>query len=161
MLLRHAGRAMAGAAALTNTKNMYDSPRLTDDQKRAFAEMVRDAQKRFESDFDGYLSSLKHDLTPKLEARARVRGLMESVRTLKSKLAEAAQGLRKLGFHVDEGMISVDYDIQGDARAEMEEVQRAAMQEREKSITKFRKAMFDVWSAENADDAKKIVEAVL
>lgn len=158
--LRHPGRAMAGATTIT-TKHMYDAPRLTDDQKRAYAEMVRDAEKRFESDFDGYLNSLKHDLTPKIEARARVRGLMDTVRTLKSKLSEAAMGLRKLGFHVDEGMIAVDYDTQGDARREMEEVQRAALQEREKSIVKFRKAIFDVWSAENADDAKKIVEAVL
>ena len=157
----HAGLAMAGATALINTNNMYESTRLTDDQKRAFAEMVRDAQKRFESDFDGYLSSLKHDLTPKIEARARVRGLMDSVRVLKSKLSEAANGLRKLGFHVDEGMISVDYDNRSDVRRELEEVQRSALEEREKSMAKFRKAMFEIWSAENADEAKKIVEAVL
>jgi len=140
---------------------MYESTRLTDDQKRAFAEIIRDTQKRFESDFDGYLGSLKQDLSPKIEARARVRGLMDTIRTLKGRLAEAAGGLRKLGFHVDEGMISIDYDTQGDMRREMEEVQRSAMQEREKSIAKFRKAVFDVWSADDAGEAKKIVESVL
>lgn len=34
-------------------------------------------------------------------------------------LVEAAFGLWKLGFHVDEVMISVDYNVQGDARREI------------------------------------------
>ncbi len=139
---------------------MYDS-HITDDQRKAFADLIRDAQRRFEADFEGYLSSLKDDLSPKIEARARVRGLMDTVRSLKGKLAEAAVGLRKMGFHVDEGMIAIDYDTRGDVRRELEEVKRSALEEREKSIVKFRKAIFDVWSAQNPDEAKKVVESIL
>jgi len=139
---------------------MYDQ-HLTDDQRKAFASLIQDAQRRFEADFDGYLGSLKNDLTPKIEARAKVRGLMDSVRSLKGKLSEAAMGLRKMGFHVDEGMISIDYDSMDDVRRELEQVKQSALEEREKSITKFRKAIFDVWSAQEADQAKKIVESIL
>ncbi len=69
---------MAGPGTISTT-NMYESTRLTDDQKRAFAEIIRDTQKRFESDFDGYLSSLTHHLSPKIDARARGRGLMDTI----------------------------------------------------------------------------------
>jgi L-lactate utilization protein LutB len=139
---------------------MYDS-HITDDQRKAFADLIKEAQKRFESGFDEYVGSLKNELTPKLEAKSRTRSLMETVRNLRGKLSEALTGLRKMGFHVDEGLISIDYDNRDDVRRELEEVKRSAFEERDKSLTKFRKAIFSVWSAQNGDEARKIVEEVL
>src|SRR5437667_11628158 len=112
---------------------------ITDDQRKAFADLIKDAERRFESGFNDYFKGLKEDLTPRLEARSRAKVLMENVRAFKGKLAEAMHGLRRMGYHVDDGLISIDYDTQGDIRREMEEVKRSALEERDKQAVKFRK----------------------
>jgi hypothetical protein len=134
---------------------------ITDEQKKAFAELIKDAERRFESGFNDYLKSLKEDLTPKLEAKSRARVMMEHVRALKGKLAETLHGLRKLGYHVDDGMIAIDYDTREETRQELDEVKRSALAERNKSIAKFRKAIFEVWSAQDVEQAKRIAAEVL
>jgi L-lactate utilization protein LutB len=134
---------------------------ITDDQRKAFADLVKDAERRFESGFDDYFKELKEDLTPKLQARSRAKAMMESVRSLRGKLAESLNGLRRLGYHVDDGMIAIDYDTQEDMRRELDEVKRSALEERDKRVAKFRKAVFDVWSAQDVDQAKRIVSEVL
>lgn len=135
---------------------------LSDDQRKAFADLIKESQKRYESKFEDYLRSLKNDLTPKLEARSRVRELMESIRTLRGKLSEAADNLRRLGFRVvDNGMISIDYDLGGDVRRELEDAKHSAHEEHEASIAKFRKAIFDVWSAKSTDEAREIVQRLM
>jgi len=134
---------------------------ITDDQRKAFADLVKDAERRFESGFDDYFKELKEDLTPKLQARSRAKAMMESVRSLRGKLAESLNGLRRLGYHVDDGMIAIDYDMQEDMRRELDEVKRSALEERDKRVAKFRKAVFDVWSAQDVDQAKRIVSEVL
>jgi hypothetical protein len=139
---------------------MYEN-QISEEQRRAFLELIKDAKKRFENDFDGYLGSLKSELTPKLEARARVRTMMETVRNLRGKLSEALTGLRKMGFHVDDGMIAIDYDARDDVRRELDEVKRSATEEREKSITKFHSATLAVLSATTVDEARKIVEGLV
>ena len=134
---------------------------MTDDQRKAFADLIKEAERRFESTFNEEFKQLKEDLTPKLEARSRVKGLMENVRSLRGKLAESLNGLRRMGYHVDDGMIAIDYDTQGDVQRELEEVKRSALDERDKRIAQFRKAIFDVWSVTDVDLAKRIVSEVL
>lgn len=134
---------------------------ITDEQRKAFADLVKDAERRFESGFDDYFKELKEDLTPKLQARSRAKAMMESVRSLRGKLAESLNGLRRLGYHVDDGMIAIDYDTQEDMRRELDEIKRSALEERDKRIAKFRKAVFDVWSAHDVDQAQRIVSEVL
>lgn len=139
---------------------MYDS-QISDDQRKAFADLIKEAQRRYEAGFEEYLSALKGELTPKLEAKSRTHALMESVRNLRGKLSEALNGLRKMGFRVDEGMISIDYDNRDTVRRELDEVKRSAFEDRDKTLGSFRKAIFNVWSAPSADAAKKIVESIL
>src|ERR1700688_3831162 len=103
---------------------MYDSL-ISDDQRKAFADLIKEAQRRYEAGFEDYLSALKSELTPKLEAKSRTHALMESVRNLRGKLSEALHGLRKMGFHVDEGMISIDYDNRDTVRRELDEAKRS------------------------------------
>ncbi len=134
---------------------------MTDDQRRAFADLIKDAERRFESGFNDYFKELKEDLTPKLEAKSRAKVMMENVRSLKGKLAESLNGLRRLGYNVDDGMIAIDYDTHEDVRRELEEVKRSAIEERNKSIAKFRKAIFDVWSAQDVEQAKRIAAEVM
>lgn len=138
----------------------YNS-RITEEQRRAFAELIRDAEKRFEKDFDGYLDSMTRDLTPKIEARSRVRSLLDTVRNLSGKLSDATGQLRKMGFHVEDGMIAIDYDDRTDVRKELEQVKRSAIEERQKVQSKFRKALFGILSAQTADEARKIAEEVI
>jgi L-lactate utilization protein LutB len=134
---------------------------MTDDQRRAFADLIKDAERRFESGFNDYFKELKDDLTPKLEAKSRAKVMMENVRSLRGKLAEGLNGLRRLGYNVDDGMIAIDYDTHEDVRRELEEVKRSAIEERNKSIAKFRKAIFDVWSAQDVEQAKRIAAEVM
>jgi hypothetical protein len=58
-------------------------------------------------------------------------------------------------------MIAIDYNTQGDVRRELDDVKRSALEERNKSIARFRKAIFDVWSAQDVEHAKRIVSEVL
>jgi len=140
---------------------MYEN-QLTDEQRKAFAELIKETEKRYETRFSDSLRSLKDELAPKIEAKSRVRQLMEDIRNLRSKLAEAADGLRRMGFRVvDDGMISIDYDVDRDARRQLDELKRSAHEEHEETLAKFRKAIFDVWSAKTADEATEIVRRLM
>jgi len=83
------------------------------------------------------------------------------IRVLRGKLSEASAGLRRLGFHVDDGIVTVDYDSSGDPRKELEQVKAAVFEERDKAKTKFRQGIFNVLSAQTVEEARKIVEEVL
>ena len=104
--------------------------RITEEQRRAFADLIRDAEKRFEKDFDGYLDSMTRDLTPKIESCSRARSLLDTVRNLTAKLGDASTQLRKMGFHVEDNMIAIDFDDRTDMRKEIENVKQAANDER-------------------------------
>jgi hypothetical protein len=141
---------------MNTTKTM-----ITDEQRKAFADLIKDAERRFESNFGDDFKKLKSDLSPRLEARSRAKQLMENVRSLKGKLAESMTGLRRLGYHVDDGIIAIDYDLDGNARRDYEEVLESAIEERDKRLTKFRKAVVDVWTTNDFDDARRIVSEVV
>ena len=141
---------------ITHTNNM-----ITDDQRKAFADLIKDAERRFESTFSEEFKQLKEDLTPRLEARTRAKQMMENVRNLRGKLAESLNGLRRMGYQVDDGVIAIDYDTQGSDRERLEDIKRSALDDRDKRIAQFRKAIFDVWSVQDVDQAKNIVSRVL
>ena len=134
---------------------------ITDDQRKAFADLIKDEERRFESTFSEEFKQLKEDLTPRLEARTRAKQMMETVRNLRGKLAESLNGLRRMGYQVDDGVIAIDYDTQGSEREHLEDIKRSALDERDKRVAQFRKAIFDVWSVQEVDQAKNIVSRVL
>ena len=53
---------------------------------------------------------MTRDLTPKIESRSRARSLLDTVRNLTAKLGDASMQLRKMGFHVEDNMIAIDFD---------------------------------------------------
>jgi hypothetical protein len=135
---------------------------ITDEQRKAFAELIKQSQTRFEDRYNGYLKSLKEEWAPKLDDRSKVRRFTEEIRNLRSKLSEAADNLRRMGFRVvDDGFISVDHDVTNTARRELDENIRTAEAERNQEEAKFRKAYFNVWSAQSVDEAKEIVSRLL
>jgi hypothetical protein len=135
---------------------------ITDEQRKAFAELIKQSQTRFEDRYNGYLKSLKDEWAPKLDDRSKVRRFTEEIRNLRSKLSDAADNLRRMGFRVvDDGFISVDHDVTNNARRELDENIRSAEAERDQEEAKFRKAYFNVWSAQSVDEAKEIVSRLL
>jgi len=140
---------------------MYDT-QITDEQRKAFSELIKEAQRNYESKFDSHLRSLKEEIVPKLEAKSKVKQLMDDIRNWRGKAADAADGLRRLGFRVvDDGMISIDYDIDTHARRQLEERLRDAYKDHEETMASFRKSVFDVWSAKTPDEAREIVREVM
>ena len=135
---------------------------ITDEQRKAFSELIKQQQKRLSDRYDGYMKSLRAEWAPKLQERSKVQRVMEEIRSLRAKLSEYAENLRRMGFRVvDDGFISVDYDVAGDTHRQLEESIKAAEVERDQQESHFRKAFFDVWSAENVDEAREIVARVL
>ena len=135
---------------------------ITDEQRKAFSELIKQQQKRLSDRYDGYMKSLRTEWAPKLQERSKVQRVMEEIRNLRAKLSEYAENLRRMGFRVvDDGFISVDYDVAGDTHRQLEESIKAAEVERDQQESHFRKAFFDVWSAENVDEAREIVARVL
>lgn len=91
---------------------------MTEDQRKAYLELIREAERRFEKNFERDFDSLKRELAPKLEGRSRVRNLFDNVRSLRTKLSEALLQLQRVGFRVDDGMIAIDYEPQDGGAAE-------------------------------------------
>jgi hypothetical protein len=134
---------------------------ITDEQRKAFADLIREAERRFEKDFDGYFDSIKRDLAPRAEARSRTRNLFEAVRSMRTKLSDALGQLQKMGYRVDDGMIAIDYEPQDNGKAELESIQQEAIEQRNVKRMKFRKALFDVLSAQTVDEARELVEKII
>src|SRR5665213_1308413 len=79
----------------------------------------------------------------------------------RTKLTDALGQLRSMGYHVDDGMIAIDYEPQDNGKAEMESIQQEAIEQRNVKRMKFRKALFDVLSAQTVDEARAMVERVI
>lgn len=135
---------------------------MTDEQRKAFAELIKQSQSRFEDRCNAYLKSVKDEWAPKLDERSKVRRFMEEIRSLRSKISEAAENLRRMGFRVvDDGLISVDYDVTRDARRELDDSIKATEIERDQQEARYRKALFDVWSSQSVGQAREIVSRVV
>lgn len=134
---------------------------ITEDQRKAFIELLKDSERRFEKDFDGYFDSIKRDIAPKVEARSRVRQLFEKVRSLRSNLTDTLRQLQTLGYRVEDGMIAIDYEPQNEWKDELEQVKSEALSQRNEKRLMFRKALFDVLSAQTVEDARRTVEKIV
>jgi hypothetical protein len=142
------------------TKKM--DTQITDEQRKAFSDLIKEAEQKHQQQFENQLHILKEEITPRLEAKSKVKQWMDDIRILRAKLADAADGLRKHGFRVvDDGLISIDYDIDQDARRRFDQSIREAREDNERSHEEFRKAIFDVWSAKTTDEAREIVRRLI
>lgn len=135
---------------------------LTDDQRKAFANLIREAQQRYERDFDQRAKSLKDSFAPRFEAGTKVRHIMDDIRTLRAKIGEAAEQLRRFGFRVmDDGFVSIDYDVSGQPYREYEKEKESLQNEHAENMEAFRQSVFDVWSAKTPDEAREIVRRLM
>jgi len=135
---------------------------LTDEQRKAFADLIKESERRYESNFNESLRSLKEELAPKVEAKSKVRQFMEDMRVLRGKLAETADGLRRMGFRVvDDGMISIDYDVDRDARRQLDELNTNAHEEHESHSESFARRSSMCGQQKHRNEASEIVRRLM
>jgi hypothetical protein len=136
---------------------MNDQP-ISDEQRKAFAELIKHQQKRYGDRYGEYLKSLRQEWGPRIDGMSKARRVMDDIRNLRSKISDAAEHLRRMGFRVvDDGLISVDLESVGGDRKDMEEAIKAAEIERDQQDATFRRAFFDLWSTKSVDEAREIV----
>jgi len=135
---------------------------LTDEQRKAFANLIREQQKRDESSFGDFLKSLKDAFTPKFDRGTKVRTAMDQLRYLRGKLTEVADTLRQNGFRVvDDGIVSVDYDVSNAPFNDFEKTRLKAQEEHAANEEAYRKGILEIWSARTQDEARAIVQRLL
>lgn len=140
---------------------MNDQTPITDDQRKAFANLIKEAQQRYEREFDSRFKSLKDSYIPRFEAGSKAKQVIEQIRSLREKLSEQSDQLRRLGFRVvDDGFVSVDYDSSSQPYREYEQERNTLALEREEMLNSFRSSVFNVWSARTADEARDIVRSL-
>jgi hypothetical protein len=141
---------------------MYENQTISEEQRKGFANLVREAQQRMEKSFDIQLKELKDALVPRLEAGSKVRHVIEDIKGLRAKLGEAADKLRQFGYRVlDDGFVSIDYDAASEPYREFEEQKRSLFQQRNAMFDLCRQSLFDIWSAKTPDEAREIVRKLM
>ena len=101
------------------------------------------------------------EFLPKLAQEKGASPLIAKVRSLHKELDDAETALDDLGFSCDEDSIRLKWEAPKDLQKTLKEAQRSAHQERERSLRKYDLAILRVWSAENTDEARRVVEALL
>ena len=130
------------------------------------ARLLADTKKRVENsledDFD-LNRRIEAEILPKLAEERGAASMIEKVRRLHKESKEAETALGKLGFACDE--YSDDLSLADDAPKELRQAvgnaQRSARKEREVELLKYDKAILKVWAAQDAEEAKGIVEELL
>jgi len=133
-------------------------------QRDVFARMLvqakADAQSELESDSD-LDHRVEGDLLPKLAEERGATELIAKVRKLHKEAEDAEGTLERLGFNCGDERVSLRWDAPKSLSHALEAAKRSARKERQRSLRKFDLAILGVWSAETADDARKIVEGLL
>jgi hypothetical protein len=152
---------LQGVGRDIHINTMNDQTPITDDQRKAFANLIKEAQQRYERELDGRFKSLKDSYIPRFEAGSKAKQVIEQIRSLREKLGEASDQLRRLGFRVvDDGFVSVDYDSSSQPYREFEHEKESLQAERDEILNSFRRSVFNVWSARTADEARDIVRSL-
>ena len=128
-----------------------------------FARLLQEARKREEakSESESDDDRVEAEVVSKLVEEKGASELIAKVRQLRQDLEDAEEALDALGFRCDEDSIKLQYDAPKAMREALENAQRAARKEREAALRKYDLAILGVWAAENAPEAKKIVESLL
>jgi hypothetical protein len=133
-------------------------------QREMFARLLAEAKKRqeaileSESDLD---NQIEDEIVPKLAQEKGASELIAKVQSLHKELDDAEKTLGDLGFSCDDDSIRVKWDAPKDLRKALDAAKRSARQERQRSLRKYDLAILGVWSAENVNEAKRIVEELL
>lgn len=129
------------------------------------ARLLADTRKRVEAGLESEYElkqRIEAGILPKLAEERGATSLIEKVQRLYREHEEAEEALGKLGFDwSDYGGLSLDGDAPKELRQALENAQRAARKERDAELLRYDKAILKVWAAEDADQARGIVEELL
>lgn len=118
------------------------------------------AQSELESD-DDLCRRVESEVLPKLAEERGATELVAKVRKLRKEVEDAEGSLERLGFNCSDERITLRWGAPKALSHALESAKRSARKENQKSLKKFDLAILGVWSAETADDARKIVEGLL
>lgn len=127
---------------------------------RLLTETKKREQELLDSDSD-LEDRVKKELIPKLAQEAGASELITKVRGLRKELDDAENALGDLGFICDDWDPRLKYDAPERLQKAMEGALRSAKKERDRSLRKYDLAVLDVWAAESAEEARRIVEPLL
>jgi hypothetical protein len=133
-------------------------------QRDVFARMLVQANERAQAELESD-NDLDHrvesEVLPKLAEERSATELIAKVRKLRREVEDAEGALERLGFDCTDDWISLKWDAPKTLRQALDAAKRSARQDRQRSLKKFDLGVLGVWSAETADDARKIVEGLL
>ena len=133
-------------------------------QRDVFARMLvqskERAQAELESD-DDLSRRVENEVLPKLAEERGATELVAKVRKLRKEVGDIEGSLERLGFDCSDERITLRWDAPKALGRALETAKRSARQENQKSLKKFDLGILGVWTAETADDARKIVEGLL
>jgi hypothetical protein len=131
-------------------------------QREMFARLLQEARKREEakSGSESDDDQVEAEVVPRLAEEKGASKLIAKVRRLRQDLDDAEEALDDLGFRYDGDGIALQYDAPKALRESLEDAKRTARKERDAALRKYDLAILGVWAAENAEDAKKIVEKI-
>jgi hypothetical protein len=129
---------------------------------RLLSDTKKRVEKGLESDYD-LNARIEAEVLPKLAEERGAASLIEKVRRLHKEHEEAEEALGKLGFVWSEytDRLSLKDEAPKELRQAVENAQRAARKERDAELLKYDKAILKVWAADDAGEAKRIVEELL
>jgi hypothetical protein len=133
-------------------------------QREVFARMLTQAKEHAQAEFEleGHAGQETEDvLLTKLAAERGATEQIAQVRRLRQEVEDAEGKLERLGFDCSGEAISLKWNAPKSLRQSLEAAKRSARKERDKALRKFDLGILGVWAAENADDARKIVEELL
>jgi hypothetical protein len=111
-----------------------------------------------DSDLEG---RIKEELLPKLAEKQGATGLVNKIRKLRKEFDDAEEALCKLGFSCDDEQIRLKYNAPDNLSQALEGAIRSAKRERDRSLRKYDIAILNVWAAESAEEARRIVEELI
>ena len=133
-------------------------------QRELFARMLEGAKKRAEAELedDSDLNDrVAAEIMPKLAEERGATSLIAQIRKSQKEVDDAEEALRDLGFSCDEDSISLKWNAPKDLGRALDAAKRSARKERNTALKKYDLAILGVWTAQDPQDAKRVVEEIL
>ncbi len=157
---------MTNSTSKTQTQAQTQPQPFSAEQRKGMARLLADTKERvkngLESDYD-LDQRIEVEILPKLAEERGAPSLIEKVRRLRKEHKEAEAALGKLGFACNQysDYLSLTKEAPKELSQALEKAQRAAHKERDAEVLKYDKAILKVWAAQDADEAREIVEELL
>lgn len=151
---------------ITNTTTKTQPQPFSAEQRKGIAQLLADRKKSVEQGLEAVYhldQRIEAEILPKLAKERGATSMVKKVQRLRKQCKEAETALGKLGFdcHKNTDCLSLTEEAPKELCQALEKAQDSARKERQAQLLKYDKAILKVWAAEEADEAKKVVEELL